>query len=167
MEKIGINEKTDEPQPIPCGVIIIDNKPHLTATGVSYLAKKLKKLILVTSNPQHPAFRAEEDNVVVISQPDGIQFGELFEKLKKDFGVDSLTVQSGGTLNATLLREGLIDHLSIVIAPVVVGGATTPTLVDGEACHAVEDLKGLVACKLVEAKPLNDSYLHLRYDVIR
>lgn len=167
MAKIGMNEKTDEPKPIPCSFIIVDNKPHLTAAGVSYLAKKLKKLILVTSNSQHPAFNAEEDNVVVVSQPDGIRFGELFGKLKKDFGVDSLTVQSGGTLNATLLREGLIDHLSIVVAPLVVGGATTPTLVDGEACHTLEDLKKLVAFRLIEAKPLDDSYLHLRYDVVR
>ena len=99
MAKIGMNEKTDEPKPIPCSFIIIDNKPHLTAAGVSCLAKKLKKLILVTSNPQHPAFKAHESNVVVVFQSDGIRFGELFEKLKKDFGVDSLTVQSGGTLN--------------------------------------------------------------------
>lgn len=167
MAKIGMNETTDEPTPIPCTFVIIDNKPHLTAAGVARLAKKLKRLILVTSNTAHPALTVRRDNVSVILEPKDIPFRVLFEKLKRDFGADAITIQSGGNFNAALLREGLIDHLSLVVAPLVVGGATTPTLVDGEANHALKDLTRLVALKLVSVTPLEHSYVHLRYDVVR
>ncbi len=165
MEKIGVNEKTDEPPQLPVSFIIIDNKPHLNASGVKYLAKKVKTLFLVTSSPNHPAHELHLENVVILFEPDGIQLDTLFQTLKQEHGVDALTIQSGGTLNAALFRAGLIDHISIVVAPLIVGGSTTPTIVDGEANHSLEDLKNLVALKLVNATPLNDSYLHLRYDV--
>jgi len=167
MKKIGMNEKNDEPVPTPVSFVIIDNAPHLTTTGVNYLAKKLTQFILVTSNAQHPAFNVSHKNLSVIFEPKGVVFGELFERLARDFEVDALTIQSGGTLNAALLREGLIDYLSIVVAPLVVGGATTPTLADGEANHTIEDLRRLVALKLIEVTPLKDSYIHLRYAVLR
>jgi 2,5-diamino-6-(ribosylamino)-4(3H)-pyrimidinone 5'-phosphate reductase len=167
MAKIGMNDKTDEPKPIPCSFVIIDNKPHLTTAGVTYLSKKLKKLILVTTNPEHPAVNTKEENVVVLQQSGEIDFGKLFERLKQEFGVDALTIQSGGTLNATFFREGLIDHLSIVVAPLVVGGSATSSLVDGESNHTIDDLKNLVGLKLIEANTLEDSFLHLRYDVMK
>lgn len=59
----------------------------------------------------------------------------------KECEVTRTTIQSGGTLNAELLRAGLIDEASIVIAPLLVGGTTTSTLIDGEVLHAVEELK--------------------------
>ena len=167
MEKIGMNTRTDEPTPIPCTFVIIDNKPHLTMSGVTYLAKKLKRLVVVTSNTAHPALTIRQNNVSVILETKGISFRALFEIVKWDFGADAMTIQSGGNLNATLFREGLIDHLSIVVAPTIVGGGTTSTLVDGEANHTMEDLKNIVTLKLVEVTPLKDSYIHVRYDVVR
>ncbi len=167
MAKVGVNEKMDDPKPVPCSFIIIDNKPHLTSAGVEYLSRKLKKLIVVTACSEHPALSVRKNDVVVIREENAIDFAKLFERLKRELGIDSLTIQSGGTLNASLFRLGLIDHLSIIVAPVVVGGATTPTLIDGESNHTMADLKSLVGLKLVEAKVLDDSYLHLRYDVIR
>jgi len=53
--------------------------------------------------------------------------------MKQEHGAESITVQSGGTLNATLVRSGLIDHLLIVVAPLLVGGKATPTILDGRS----------------------------------
>jgi riboflavin biosynthesis pyrimidine reductase len=33
-----------------------------------------------------------------------------------------MTIQSGGTLNAKWVRLGLVDEVSVVIAPLLVGG---------------------------------------------
>ncbi len=68
-------------------------------------------------------------------------------------------------MNAQLIRVGLIDYLSIIIAPIVVGGKATPSLVDGESLHALVDLNKLKALHLVSNTQLENSYLHLRYDV--
>ena len=91
---------------------------------------------------------------------------DLFRKLKQDFGVKRMTIQTGGTLNAVFLREKLIDKLSIVVAPTLIGGKDTPSLIDGKSLSSIHELPNLKALKLISVKKLNDSYLHLKYDVI-
>jgi len=77
-----------------------------------------------------------------------------------------MTIQTGGTLNSVLLRANLIDKLSIVIAPALIGGKETSTLIDGESLQTFEDLKKIKALKLIENKTLDDSYVHLKYDIV-
>lgn len=47
-------------------------------------------------------------------------------------GTKSLLVEGGGELNHTLIREGLVDRLTLYIGNQVIGGRDAPTLVDGE-----------------------------------
>lgn len=49
-----------------------------------------------------------------------------------DRGVERLMVEGGGELIFSLLREGLVDEISVYIAPVFVGGRDAPTLADGD-----------------------------------
>ena len=120
----------------------------------------------MTSNIDHPAHGIAE-NVHILMYERGIDFANLFETMKAKFGIDRVTIQSGGTLNVVLLRAGLIDEVSIVVAPLLVGGSTTSTLVDGEALHSVDELKKLKALEFISCNLLKYSYLHLRYRVIQ
>ncbi len=165
--KIGFNEKIDEPKKLPVSFIVIDNKPHLTIQGVAYLAKKSTKLIVATTNSAHPAFLAKQEypNIEIISYNNKIDFKDLFSKLRSNHDVDKLTIQSGGTLNTTLVREGLIDRVLLVVAPALIGGKDTSTLMDGDSLHSQDDLSKIKTLELVQAKPLNDSYLLLEYKV--
>src|SRR5579864_134116 len=47
-------------------------------------------------------------------------------------GLRRVLVEGGGTLNFELLRLGLVHELHLYVAPLVFGGATAPTLADGE-----------------------------------
>jgi 2,5-diamino-6-(ribosylamino)-4(3H)-pyrimidinone 5'-phosphate reductase len=47
-------------------------------------------------------------------------------------GLKRVIVEGGGSLNFELLRLGLVDELQVYIAPMVFGGASAPTLADGE-----------------------------------
>lgn len=165
--KIGVNEKTDEPTKLPVSFIVIDNQPHLSTEGVTYLAKKSKTLFVVTTNPAHPAFALKEKypNIEFISYDSEIDFKDLFSTLQSRYDVDKLTIQSGGTLNTTLVREGLIDRVLLVVAPALVGGKDTSTLMDGESLHSKDDLANIKLLEFVQATPLNDSYLLLEYKV--
>lgn len=128
------------------------------------MLKRAKKLYIVTTNKQHPAYEVNDDNLEVISYDGQIDFHDLFMTLKNK-GVDRLTVQSGGNMNAVLARRGLIDFVSIVVAPLLVSGKDTPTLLDGKSLDTVEDLKMLQPLELLSANMLQNSYLHLRYKV--
>lgn len=49
----------------------------------------------------------------------------------KKLGVDHLMVEGGGTMNFELMRLGLVDEVLIYVAPMIFGGANSPTLADG------------------------------------
>ncbi|MDD2326137.1 MAG: dihydrofolate reductase family protein [Alphaproteobacteria bacterium] len=167
MAKIGSNHGLPASENPYCTMIVIDNKPHLEASGVACLLRRFKGVILVTDNHRHPAFEmANRETLTVLFYENGIEFTDLFSKLKNDYGVNKLTVQSGGTLNTQFVRQGLIDHISIVIAPALIGGTNTPTLMDGESLHNLADLHKVRALKLKACNKLDHSYLNLQYDVI-
>ena len=46
--------------------------------------------------------------------------------------IDSVLVESGGTLSEALLREGLADEVVAFIAPKIIGGRNAKTPVEGE-----------------------------------
>lgn len=164
LAKIGTNEKSDKPQKTPVNFVVIDDE-HLTKNGINYMAQKANKLIIVTAAQNYPALKMDLDNLEVIKYENKIDFKELFLKLKNDYNVDKMTIQAGGTLNSAILREGLIDHISIVVAPCLIGGKNTATLIDGESLHSNEDLMKIRPLKFIVCEQLNDSYINLKYDV--
>lgn len=168
MAKIGVNEREDEPEKMDAVTfVIIDNAPHLNERGIDYLCRWVGKLILVTTNSEHPAYelRDKHDNLVIFGY-EKLDLGQVLTDMYDQFGAERLTIQSGGSLNGAFLREDLIDYVNVVVAPVLVGGKDTPTLIDGEAISTTEELDKIRPMKLIECKALNDSYVQLRYEVI-
>ena len=168
MAKIGVNDRTEEPNKTPCSFIIIDNKPHLNKKGIDYLCKWVNTLYFVTTNKNHIAYTLQQEypNLVILNY-EKLDLNVLLEDLSEKYNVDHLTIQSGGNLNGLFLRENLIDYVNIVIAPLLVGGKETSTLIDGEAITSQSELNKLKALKLMECNQLNNSYIQLKYKVIK
>jgi len=165
MAKIGVNLRTAKPQKMGCSFIIIDNRPHLTESGVRYLSQWVKTLYLVTTNKSHPASRLKDSlhNMQILSYENKIDFADLFRQMKHKYLAERITVQSGGQLNAELLRSGFIDEVSIVIAPCLIGGKETQSLIGGESIHTEGDLKKIKPLVLKDCRVLVDSYINLTY----
>lgn len=164
-EKLGVNEK-DFPLKSPVSFVLLDNN-HLTEHGVRYLCAWSKTFVLITQNPVHPAFSVMEDeeNLHIIKQ-DSLNLVDALKVLKEDYGCKRLTIQSGGTLNGLFLRNKLIDYVDIVVAPILIGGKDTSTLIDGNSITSIDDLNLLSVLQLKKCEVLEDSYIRLRYEVI-
>ena len=162
--KMGVNKKAMPPKG-PVSFVILDNH-HLVENGVRYFCALSRKFVLITSNRDHPAFGVKEENLHILYQ-EKTDLRKALEILKSEFGCERLTIQSGGTVNSLFLREKLIDFVDVVVAPVLIGGKNTSTLVDGESLRTQEDLKKLGIMKLESSEVLEDSYLRLRYKVVR
>ena len=165
MAKIGVNTKTDPPPKSPCSFVILDNKPHINPNGINYLCQWVKDLYIVTSNKQHPAFSLQKDNLHIIDQEE-MDLASLLEILHRTYGVERITIQSGGSLNGEFLRHKLFDYIDIVVAPLLVGGRDTATLIDGESISHPNDLWKLSPLELLECSVLKNSYIRLRYKVL-
>ena len=161
--KMGVNEK-GPPAKTPVSFVLLDNH-HLAESGVRYCCARSNQFVLITSNPEHPAFSVKEDNLHILFQ-EQFSLRSALERLKKQYGCDRLTVQSGGTVNSLFLREKLFDFVDIVVAPVLVGGKNTATLIDGRSLRARNELSELGVLRLIEASALQDSYVRVRYRVI-
>jgi 2,5-diamino-6-(ribosylamino)-4(3H)-pyrimidinone 5'-phosphate reductase len=161
--KIGANEK-ETPEKMPVSFVLIDNT-HLKESGVRYFCAKSDKFVLVTSNRNHPAFCVKEKNLHIIFQEKS-SIADALRHLYAELGCERLTIQSGGTLNSVFLREGLIDFVDIIVAPLLVGGKNTPTLIDGESISSLSELSELGVLELIECTPFKNSYVRLRYKVI-
>ena len=161
--KLGVNTK-DMPDKTPVSFVIIDNK-HLQEHGVRYLCALSKEFVLITSNPEHPAFHIQQDNLHIIYQ-EKLSLNGALRKLKSDYGCERITVQTGGTLNGLFLREKLFDYVDVVVAPVLIGGKDTATLIDGKSLLSQEELSKLGVLRLQEYEILEHSYLRLRYEVL-
>jgi len=148
--------------------IIIDNKPHLNEKGIDYICHWVDRLILVTTNKNHVAYSLQEkyDNLDILFY-DSLNLSTLLSDMAEKYNAEAITIQSGGTLNGKFLRENLIDYVNVVIAPLLVGGKDTSTLIDGEAITSSEDLNKLKALQLIECNQLENSYIQLKYKVIK
>lgn len=162
--KLGVNRK-ELPDKTPVSFVVLDNS-HLTEHGIRYFCALSKEFVLITSNTGHPAFQVDEDNLHIICQG-GLSLTDALATLKSEFGCQRITIQSGGTLNGLFLREKLFDYLDLVVAPILIGGKDTSTLIDGTSLLSERELSQLGVLKLQECVVLEDSYLRLRYQVVR
>ena len=161
--KMGVNT-ADMPDKTPVSFVLLDNS-HLNEQGVRYFCAKSKQFVLITTNKNHPVFHVKEENLHIIFQ-EKLSLTAALMILKEQFGCDRLTIQSGGTVNALFLREKLFNFVDVVVAPVLIGGKDTTTLIDGLSLQSQDELNQLGVLRLIEATPLQDSYLRLRYQVI-
>ena len=168
MKKIGVNEKNEYHEKVKVTFVIVDNKPHLNEQGIDYMCNWGEKLILVTTNKKHIAFslKKEYENLDILYY-DKLDLNKMLEDLSEKYDVKRLTIQSGGNLNGLFMRENLIDYVNVVIAPLLIGGKDVSTLVDGESITNEKELNKLRALELIECNKLNNSYIQLKYKVIK
>ena len=162
--KLGVNEKS-MPDKMPVSFVLIDNS-HLNEHGIKYFCQLSKQFVLITTNSNHPAFKVNADNMGIILQNE-LSLEKALVDLKEKYGCERITIQSGGTMNGMFLRDKLFDYVDIVVAPVLVGGKDTSTLIDGESIKTVEELKKLGVMELIDCEKLKDSYIRLKYKVIK
>ncbi len=80
-----------------------------------------------------------------------------------DEGVQRLMVEGGATLNFALLDLGLVDELTIYVAPIVFGGESAPTPAGGLGLSREHAL----SLRLLRAEPWPDGGVLLHYGVGR
>jgi 2,5-diamino-6-(ribosylamino)-4(3H)-pyrimidinone 5'-phosphate reductase len=77
-------------------------------------------------------------------------------------GIEKLMLEGGATLNFSMIRSGLIDEISICVAPMVVGGANAKTFFDGDGFNTMDEA---VKLELIDYYPLGKDFI-LNYKVL-
>jgi 2,5-diamino-6-(ribosylamino)-4(3H)-pyrimidinone 5'-phosphate reductase len=100
----------------------------------------------------------------IVAGRDKVDLRAALEELNTRFGVQSVRVDSGGILNGALLRVGLVDEVSLLIDPCLVGGTSlrtwfvTPDLTSPE---------GITRLRLIHCEQVKENVIWLKYEVVR
>ena len=83
------------------------------------------------------------------------------EKIGARFGVRTLMLEGGGKINGAMLRAGLVDEVSVIVAPVADGRIGTPALFDVEGVNVAPSR---LVLENVERRPGDILWLRYRVD---
>ena len=78
------------------------------------------------------AFLRERGVSYLLAGKRDVDLSLALETIGARFGVHTLMLEGGGRINGGMLRAGLIDEVSVLVAPVADGRVGTPTLFDAD-----------------------------------
>lgn len=153
--------------------VIVDSKGRIPIDcQIMRTASRITTIVAVTDQAPEEKIHKLEDmgaQVLVISEgkkgqsaavPHGVNLKELFRRLEK-MGLKKILVEGGGELNWSLLRLGLVDELTITVAPKIAGGRLATTLVEGDGVEEIA--QGIrLQLKRLEQKKTGELVLHYK-----
>jgi 2,5-diamino-6-(ribosylamino)-4(3H)-pyrimidinone 5'-phosphate reductase len=95
---------------------------------------------------------------VYVDDSEKVNLPRALETLKQ-IGVERLMVEGGATLNFELLHLGLVDEVTVYVAPMIFGGANAPTMAAGPGLERSD----AIPLKLVSAEAWKDGGVLLKY----
>lgn len=100
----------------------------------------------------------------IVAGERNVDLRKALEKLNQHFHTQKVRVDSGGILNGVFLREGLVNEVSVIISPSLVGGLTPKTMY---VAPDLESEEGVIGLKLIHVEAIRQRYVWLRYEVSR
>ncbi|MHA6532175.1 dihydrofolate reductase family protein [Paenibacillus sp. BAC0078] len=101
----------------------------------------------------------ERGKECLICGEDKVDFVELERQLEDNYGITSIMVEGGGFLNWHIFNQDIVDEIILMQLPIIIGGASNITLVDGDGYQQLCFTKKF---KVVEIQP-KDNYTLMRY----
>lgn len=116
--------------------VVVDSRARLPVTAAMLRDTRLSP-VLVACTEDAPADRldalqrAGADVLVLPSDGGRVDLDVLMKELGAR-GVTSVLLEGGGELAEAFLRRGLVNKVLAFVAPIIVGGRTAPTPVEGD-----------------------------------
>ena len=109
----------------------------------------------------------------IIAGQDHVDLRVALEELNSRFGVKVVRVDAGGTLNGQLLRQDLVNEVSLLIYPSLVGGEKQSSIfcapdlpaIAATIADPVTGLQSVISLKLLHMERLTGDVIWLRYEL--
>jgi len=152
--RLGIADQRD---PIR---VIVDNLARLPLRAKAVNRASTAPTILAVAHmaPRGKLEALEREGVQVVvveNSPRRVSLERLMEALGKR-GILSVMIEGGAEINASALREGVVDKVLVFLAPILIGGKSTPTAVGGDG---IESLGQALRLRDVRIERVDDDIL--------
>jgi len=122
--------------------IVVDSQARTPLDADIFKKGEGRRVIAVSrSAPDERVAALKEKAAVITAGEDRVDLPALAGRLK-EMGINRLMVEGGAGLNWGMLSNGLVDEIYMFVGTLILGGATSPTFVDGVG-FAEDELLGL------------------------
>jgi len=135
----SLTDRSGLPRRRPLVRVILDG--HLATPVDSKLVRTARETptIVFTSEKGDAATKLESEGVdVIFDEKGGHDLEFVLSELKKR-EIQSVLVEGGSAVAGSFRDAGLIDKLSIIFAPIVIGGEDAPNAFAGEGAAVISD----------------------------
>jgi len=167
-DEIPAEEEVEQPPPVAEGrplLAIVDSRGRLRSWhhwlrlphwggGVALCSQ--------ATPAEHLAYLDARGIERLVAGDERVDLAAALEWLAERHGVRTVRVDSGGTLNGALLRAGLVDEVSVLVHPALVGGTSPRSLF---RAPDLQDADGVIALALEAVERPKDDIVWLRYRV--
>lgn len=112
---------------------------------------------------EYLAFLQRERIPYLMTGEQQVDLSGAMEKLQTKLGIECLVCEGGGRLSGALLRAGLVDGVSVIFRPELIGGTRTPSLFDAPDLQPEE---WPTALKLISAEVRANGIVWLQYETV-
>lgn len=123
-----------------------------------------RPLLIMTSErapKEYLDYLQEKGISYIAAGKEAIDLPEAMKVLRKEFGVERLAVLGGGTINGGFLEAGLIDEVSLLLAPGIDGRDGWRAMFDGIS----DQKKAPTKLALQSVEHLDNDVLWIKYNV--
>ncbi len=120
-----------------------------------------KDIIIITTN-QAPAdylqYLKERNYETIVAGEDQVNYRAALETLNSKYNVRTVLVDSGGVLDGILIKQGLLNEISLLISPVIAGK---------QSVNLFRTFENKANLELIKADRLKGNHVLVVYRVLR
>jgi riboflavin-specific deaminase-like protein len=133
--------------------VIVSNKGNIDER-LKIFQSDISSIVIFSTKrmPQKNQGRLGKKATLHLTDAKHVDLAAMLEILRETYNVRRLACEGGPTLFRSLLQRGLIDQLSLTIAPYMFGGAKAPTLTG----LGTDLLPASVPCSLIDMRTISD-----------
>jgi len=120
-----------------------------------------KDVIVLVSEKTDKAYikyLKERNYDFLVSGTDRVDLRSAISMLSEKYGPDTIMIDSGRSLTNAFINDGLVDEISVLIVPTVVGE---------NARNLFSEIKKNTDLKLIETESFGNGFVWIRYSVVK
>lgn len=112
---------------------------------------------------KHLAELAADGISYVVAENAQVDLAAILDTLNRELGITRLLLEGGAAINRSFFNAGLVDELSLLVAPAIDGRSDSLAAIGTDSIGLAEKVRlSLTSCQV-----LNHGIVHLRYTIAR
>lgn len=175
--RITMAEMTAADAHVPAGPVAVERPHHFAAPGADSFAIALDPagklhfhgpdmdgdhlvMLLGRDVPDSHLAELTADGIsYIVAENTPIDLASMLDVLNRELGISRLLLEGGAAINRSFFTAGLVDELSLLVAPAIDGRSDSPAFIGSGSIGLADQVQlSLTSCQLLE-----HGVVHLRY----